>query len=319
VLEFRRAIIDALAEELQRDEQVFLLGEDIGAAGGVFKTTEGLLDRFGPERVMDTPISELALTGAAFGSAIMGRRPVLEIMFGDFMALAMDSLVNQAAKWWFVSNGQTSVPVTVRCAVGAGGRFGAIHSQSPASWFDGVPGLKVAAPATPARAKALLKAAIRDDDPVIFLEHKRLYNVKGPAEASETAIGEAVVAREGGDVTLVSIMKGVGDCLVAAEQLSCEGIEAEVVDLQSLRPLDLDTVIQSLAKTNRLVCVEEGPRTGGWAAGLAGAIAVEALDLLDDVEVVATPDHPTPFAASLEDAFLQAPEDIAAAVRARLA
>jgi acetoin:2,6-dichlorophenolindophenol oxidoreductase subunit beta len=319
MLEFRAAIINALAEELERDERVFLMGEDVGAAGGVFKATEGLLDRFGPERVLDTPISELALVGAAFGSAITGRRPVIEIMFGDFMALAMDSLVNQSAKWWFISNEQVSVPVTVRCAVGAGGRFGAIHSQSPAAWLMGVPGLKIAAPSTPASAQALLKAAIRDANPVLFLEHKRLYSIKGAeGDGADAVIGQARVAREGGDVTLVSVMKGVADCLAAAEQLESDGIAAEVVDLQSLRPLDLDTVVRSLEKTNRLLCVEEGPRTGGWAAGLVGALAVDALELIDDIDVIATPDHPTPFAAPLEDAFLPTPDGIAATVRARL-
>jgi pyruvate/2-oxoglutarate/acetoin dehydrogenase E1 component len=319
MLEFRTAIVEALGEEMERDERVFLMGEDVGAPGGVFKVTEGLFERFGPDRVIDTPISELAIAGAAFGSAITGRRPVIEIMFGDFMALAMDSLVNQAAKWWFLSNEQTAVPITVRCAVGAGGRFGAIHSQSPLTWFNGVPGLRVVAPSTPATAKALLTAAVRDDAPVVFCEHKRLYSVEGPATDGEpAALGRARVARAGSDVTLVSVMKGVHDCLGAAEQLAGDGIAAEVIDLQSLRPVDHETVIRSLERTNRLVCVEEGPRTGGWAEGLAGAIGVEALDLVDDLAVVATPPHPVPFSAPLEDAFLPHADAIAATVRARL-
>ena len=319
MLEFRTAIVEALAEEMERDERVFLMGKDVGAPGGVFKVTEGLFERFGAGRVIDTPISELAITGAAFGSAITGRRPVIEIMFGDFMALAMDSLVNQAAKWWFVSNEQTAVPITVRCAVGAGGRFGAIHSQSPLTWFNGVPGLKVVAPSTPATAKALLKSAIRDDAPVVFCEHKRLYSVKGPTgDGVLIPLGRARVAREGSDVTLVSVMKGVADCIAAAEQLGGEGISAEVIDLQSLRPLDHETVIRSLERTNRLVCVEEGPRTGGWAEGLAGAIGVEALDLVDDIAIIATPPHPVPFSGPLEDAFLPTVDDIAETVKARL-
>ena len=317
-LEYRQAIIDALAEEMARDERVFLMGEDVGAPGGVFKVTEGLFDRFGAERVIDTPISELAIAGAAFGSAITGRRPVIEIMFGDFMALAMDSLVNQSAKWWFLSNEQTTVPVTVRSAVGAGGRFGAIHSQNPGVWLHGVPGLKVVCPSTPATAKALLKAAIRDDNPVVFLEHKRLYSMKGDETAPPVEIGRARVAREGGDLTLVSVMKGVGDCLAAADVLASDGIQAEVIDLQSLRPLDVETVAGSVARTNRLLCVEEGPMTGGWAAGLVGAVAVEALEEIDDAWVLVTPDHPTPFAAPLEDAFLPGAEAIVASVRARL-
>src|SRR3954469_7210362 len=180
-LEFRVAIRDALAEELERDERVVFFGEDVAAAGGGFATTPELFERFGPERVFDTPISELALAGAAFGSAVCGLRPVIEIMFGDFLPLVMDSLVNQAAKYFYISNEQASVPLVVRSAIGAGGRFGAIHSQSPIAWFNGVPGLKIVAPSTPGDAKALLKASIRDDNPVLFLEHKRLYSIKGEA------------------------------------------------------------------------------------------------------------------------------------------
>jgi len=243
-LEFREAIRDALAEELERDERVIVFGEDVAAAGGVFVTTPGLLERFGPERVFDTPISELALAGAAFGSAVCGLRPVIEIMFGDFLPLVMDSVVNQASKYWYISNEQASVPLVVRSAVGAGGRFGAIHSQSPVTWFQAVPGLKVVAPSTPGDAKALLKGAIRDDNPVLFLEHKRLYSVKeevagGRSQVAE--IGRAAVVRSGDDVTLVSCMKGVHDCLAAAELLDSEGISAEVIDVRTLRPLDSAT------------------------------------------------------------------------------
>jgi pyruvate/2-oxoglutarate/acetoin dehydrogenase E1 component len=319
-LEFRHAVVDALTEEMERDERVFLMGEDVGEAGGVFKVTEGLWARFGPERVIDTPISELALAGAAFGSAITGRRPVLEIMFGDFMALAMDSLVNQSAKWWYLSQEQTSVPVTLRCSVGAGGRFGAIHSQSPGAWLQGVPGLKVVAPSTPAAAKGLLKGAIRDDNPVVFMEHKRLYSIKGeaPPPGEVLPIGRAAVVRPGSDVTLVSIMKGVRDCLEAADLLAAEGVDAEVVDLQSLRPLDVGTIVESVGRTNRLLCVEEGPQTGGWAAGLVGRVAMEALDTLDDAWTLTTPDHPIPFSGPLEDAFLPGASSIVAAVKGRL-
>ena len=210
-LEFREAIRDALAEELEHDERVIFFGEDVAAAGGVFATTPGLAERFGPERVFDTPISELALAGAAFGSAVCGLRPVIEIMFGDFLPLVMDSLVNQASKFFYISNEQASVPLVVRSAIGAGGRFGAIHSQSPVSWFNGVPGLKLVAPSTPSDAKALLKAAIRDENPVLFLEHKRLYSLKEEGTghgAQGTEIGSASVRRDGSDVTLVSCMKG---------------------------------------------------------------------------------------------------------------
>jgi len=318
-LEFRTAIRDALAEEIERDPAVVFFGEDVAAAGGVFKATPELHERFGDERVFDTPISELALAGAAFGAAVTGLRPVFEVMFGDFMALPMDSLVNQAAKFWYISNEQGPVPLVVRSAVGGGGRFGAMHSQFHATWFQGIPGLKIAAPSNPADAKGLLKAAIRDDNPVIFLEHKRLYSVKGapPQNGDVVPLGEANVAREGSDLTLVSIAKGVPDSLAAAEQLAEDGIEAEVIDLRTLRPLDLETVLHSVEKTNRLVAVEEGPRLGGWAANLVGAVAAEALHDLDDAWVVATGETPIPYSPPLEDAFMPTPDSIAASVRER--
>jgi acetoin:2,6-dichlorophenolindophenol oxidoreductase subunit beta len=319
-LEFRVAIRDAIAEELERDPSVIFMGEDVGAAGGVFKATPGLLERFGPERVIDTPISELALASAAFGAAATGLRPVFEIMFGDFMALAMDSLVNQAAKYWYVSNEQASIPLVVRSAVGGGGRFGAMHSQIHGTWFQGIPGLKIAMPSSPAEAKGLLKGAIRDPNPVIFLEHKRLYSVKQevtePIEA--IALGRARVARAGDDLTIVSIGKGVADALAAADRLAGDGIEAEIVDLRTLRPLDLETVLASVAKTNRLLAVEEGPRTGGWAAGVLGAVAEAALHDLDDAWIVATGETPVPYSPTLEDAFMPDTDSILADVRARL-
>jgi pyruvate/2-oxoglutarate/acetoin dehydrogenase E1 component len=291
----------------------------VAAAGGVFKATPELHERFGDERVFDTPISELALAGAAFGAAVTGLRPVFEVMFGDFMALPMDSLVNQAAKFWYISNEQAPVPLVVRSAVGGGGRFGAIHSQFHATWFQGVPGLKIAAPSNPADAKGLLKAAIRDDNPVIFLEHKRLYSVKGPAPQNGDVVplGEASVVREGSDLTIVSIAKGVPDSLAAAEQLAADGIDAEVIDLRTLRPLDLEAVLRSVEKTNRLMAVEEGPRLGGWAANLVGAVAAEALHDLDDAWVIATGETPIPYSPPLEDAFIPTPDSIAAAVRER--
>jgi pyruvate/2-oxoglutarate/acetoin dehydrogenase E1 component len=239
-LEFRVAIRDAIAEEMERDDSVVFFGEDVAAPGGVFMATPGLLERFGEGRVFDTPISELALSGAAYGAAVTGLRPVFEIMFGDFMALAMDSLVNQAAKYWYISNEQGSVPLVVRSAVGPGGRFGAIHSQNHGTWFQGIPGLKIAFPSTPAEAKGLLKGAIRDPNPVIFLEHKRLYSVKGeaPPEGEVIPLGRARVARSGGDLTIVTAGKGVQDALAAAEQLAADGLAAEVVDLRTLRRED---------------------------------------------------------------------------------
>ena len=319
-LEFRDAIRDALAEELERDPAVVFFGEDVAAAGGVFKVTDGLFERFGPQRVFDTPISELALAGAAYGAAVTGMRPVVEVMFGDFMGLAMDSLVNQAAKFWYISGEQGSVPLVVRSAVGGGGRFGAIHSQTHGTWFQGVPGLKIAFPSSPAEAKGLLKGAIRDDNPVIFLEHKRLYSVKGPAPEQEQAViplGTAAIARPGSDLTIVSIGKGVADALAAAEALAEDGIAAEIIDLRTLRPLDLDTVLESVARTNRLLAVEEGPRTGGWATGLLGAVAEMGLHDLDDAWIVATDETPIPYSPTLEDAYIPDTDAIVASVRSR--
>jgi pyruvate/2-oxoglutarate/acetoin dehydrogenase E1 component len=318
-LEFRKAIRDALDEEIERDPSVVFFGEDVALPGGVFMTTPGLHEKHGQERVFDTPISELAMAGAAFGAAVTGLRPVIEIMFGDFMALPMDSLVNQAAKFWYVSNEQASVPIVVRSAVGAGGRFGAMHSQIHATWYQGIPGIKIVGPSNPADAKGLLKSAVRDDNPVIFLEHKRLYSVKGPQPAEETVpIGKAAVVREGADITVVSALRGVGDALQAAEDLANDGIDVEVVDIRSLRPLDHQTVLESVAKTNRVMLLEEGPRVGGWAANLLGIIAAEGLHELDDAWIVTAGDTPAPYSPTLEDAWLPAGAEVAAAVRERL-
>jgi pyruvate/2-oxoglutarate/acetoin dehydrogenase E1 component len=315
---FRTAIRDALDEELAADERVILFGEDIAAAGGVFATTTGLYEKYGAERVFDTPISELALAGAAFGSAVTGLRPVVEIMFGDFLTLAMDSLVNQSTKYWFLTQEQVSVPLVFRSVVGAGGRFGAIHSQMPASWFMGVPGLKIAAPSTPADAKALLKAAIRDDNPVLFFEHKRLYTLEGEVDGTVGKLGEAAVVREGSDVTLVTAMKSVHDALEAADALERDRVSVEVVDLRTLRPFDLETVVASVRKTNRIVVVEEGPLTGGWAGAVLASVTEHALGHLDDAWRIATPDTPIPYSPPLEDAFLPGAERIADEIRRRL-
>jgi acetoin:2,6-dichlorophenolindophenol oxidoreductase subunit beta len=319
-LEFRSAIREAIIEEMQRDESVVFFGEDIAAEqGGVFAVTPGIQELIGSERVFDTPISELAITGAAFGAAVTGLRPIIEIMFGDFMGLAMDSLVNQSAKYWYISKQQRSVPLVVRSAVGGGGRFGAMHSQTHATWFQGVPGLKIAFPSSPAEAKGLLKAAIRDDNPVIFLEHKRLYSVKGPAPDAGAVyeLGRARVARPGSDLTIVSVGKGVPDALEAAEQLAVDGVQAEVLDLRTLRPVDLDTVLESVARTNRLLAVEEGPRTGGWASGLLGQVAEHGLHDIDDAWLLATDELPIPYSPTLEDAFIPGAGAIVSAVRER--
>jgi pyruvate/2-oxoglutarate/acetoin dehydrogenase E1 component len=317
-IDFRTALREALDEELAADERVIFFGEDVAAAGGVFAVTTGLYEKYGRERVFDTPISELALAGAAFGAAISGLRPVVEIMFGDFLTLAMDSIVNQATKYWYLSGEQVSVPLVVRSVVGGGGRFGAIHSQVPASWFMGVPGLKIVAPATPADAKSLLRAAIQDDNPVVFFEHKRLYGISGDVDGATVAIGAARLARNGTDVTIVSAMNGVHESLKAAEELSSTGIEAEVIDLRTLRPLDLQAILTSVAKTNRVVVVEEGPRTGGWAGEVLASVTEEGLGDLDDAWRITTPDSPIPYSPPLEDAHLPGADRIATEISRRL-
>jgi len=318
VIDFRTAVREALDEALAADDRVVFFGEDVAVAGGVFAVTPGLYEKHGGERVFDTPISELALAGAAFGSAVNGLRPVVEIMFGDFLPLVMDSIVNQMSKYWFLTRGEVSVPVVIRSVVGAGGRFGAIHSQMPASWFMGVPGIKIVAPSNPADAKALLRAAIEDDNPVLFFEHKRLYGLQGEVNGATARLGEALVVRGGGDVTLVSAMRGVHECLDAAETLAGSGIEAEVIDLRTLRPLDAATVLASVAKTNRLAVVEEGPLTGGWAGELLSLVTEQALGDLDDAWRITTPDSPVPYSPPLEDAHLPLAGRIAAEVARRL-
>ena len=317
-IEFRQAVRDALDEELARDERVIFFGEDVAIAGGVFAVTPGLYEKYGPSRVFDTPISELAITGAAYGAAVTGLRPVIEIMFGDFLALSMDSLINQATKYHFLTQDRYGVPLVIRSVVGAGGRFGAIHSQMPVSWLMGIPGLKIVTPSTPADAKGLLKASIRDDNPVVFFEHKRLYSIKGHVDGDEPLeLGRAQVVREGSDVTLVSAMKGVHDCLSAADLLEERGVSAEVIDLRTLRPLDSETVVRSVEKTNRLAVVEEGPLTGGWAGEVLALVTEHALGDLDDAWRIATPDSPIPYSPPLEDAFLPGPERIAGEVLSR--
>ena len=318
-VEFRAAVRDALDEELARDENVILFGEDIAVAGGVFVTTPGLSEKYGDDRVFDTPISELALVGAAFGSAVCGKRPVIEIMFGDFLPLVMDGIINQATKYWYLSNEQGSVPLVVLSVVGAGGRFGAIHSQTPISWFHSVPGLKIACPATPSDAKTLLKDAIRDDNPVLFLEHKRLLGLKGAIDADPLPFGKARIARAGSDLTIVSVMKGLHDSLAAADALAKDGIDCEVIDLRTIKPLDIETVIASVERTARLLVVEEGPLSGGWAGEVMARVTEQALGSLDDAWRLATADTPIPYSPPLEDAFLPGPEAIITSVKERSA
>ncbi|HZV72240.1 MAG TPA: transketolase C-terminal domain-containing protein [Conexibacter sp.] len=316
VIELRTAIRDALDEELARDERVVFFGEDVAVAGGVFAATPGLHERHGDARVFDTPISELAMAGAAYGAAVCGMRPVLEIMFGDFLPLAMDSLLNQASKFHFL-DGERGCPLVIRCVVGAGGRFGAIHSQMPVAWFHGITGIKLVAPSNPADAKGLLRAAIQDENPVLFFEHKRLYSLKGEVGDELVPLGKAAVVREGADVTIVSAMKGVHDSLAAAELLADQGVEAEVIDLCTIRPFDVETVLASVRKTSRIVVVEEGPLTGGWAGEVLARVTEHALGELDDAWRIATADGPVPYSPPLEDAFLPGPQRIATEILER--
>lgn len=296
---FRDALREALREEMQRDPSVFLMGEDIGRYGGAYAVTKGLLQEFGAERVIDTPMSEGTIVGAASGAAMIGGRPVAEIMYVDFMTFAMDQLVNQAAKIHYMFGGQIRVPMVVRTQQGTGRGAGAQHSQSLETWFAHIPGLKVVAPATPADAKGLLKSSIRDDNPVVFLEHKALYPLKGDVPEGEylTPIGKADIKRAGSDVTLISYSQTLHLALQAASTLEAEGISVEVVDLRSLRPLDMDTVIASVAKTKRAVIAHEAHLTLGMGAEISAQLN-EILfgELLAPIGRVAS--HNVPFPAN---------------------
>jgi pyruvate dehydrogenase E1 component beta subunit len=319
---YRGAIAAGIAQEMERDETVVMLGEDIGAAGGVFKLTEGLLDQFGPDRIRDTPISEQAIVGAAMGAAMTGLRPIAELMFSDFFAVTWDMVANQIAKTRYMTDGQVTLPLVLRTANGAGLRFGAQHSQSVENWVMAIPGLKVVAPSTPADMKGLLAAAIRDDDPVIVCEHKALFAEKGDVPEGEHVVplGEAAVLREGRDVTLVGLAAMVPRAMAAAETLAADhGIEAEVIDLRSLIPLDARTILSSVAKTSRLFTVEENPRVGGWGAEIVSLVADEGFYSLDAPLVrITTPHIPLPSAAALEDLAIPSVDKIVETVTRRL-
>ncbi|MEU0106805.1 alpha-ketoacid dehydrogenase subunit beta [Streptomyces sp. NPDC006251] len=318
VITYREAVAEGIAREMRRDASVVCLGEDIGAAGGVFKTTTGLLKEFGPERVWDTPISEQAIVGAAMGAAMTGMRPVAEIMFSDFLACCWDYLANEIPKVRYMTGGQVTVPLVVRTANGGGLGFGAQHSQATENWALTVPGLKIAAPATPADVIGMMAAAIRSEDPVVFFEHKALLAAKGapPPPGHVVELGRAAVVREGADVTLVALASMVPLALKAADVLSGEGIEAEVVDLRCLVPMDAATVLASLGKTSRLVTVEENPYQGGWGATVVSIVADEGFGLLDaPVRRVAGECVPLPFADALEERVIPTVEKVVAAVR----
>jgi pyruvate dehydrogenase E1 component beta subunit len=315
---YARAINKALGDALEADRAVMVMGEDIAEAGGSFKATRGLLERFGPLRVRDTPISEAGIVGAAVGAALTGMKPVVEIMFMDFVTLAMDALVNQAAKIRFMFGGQASVPMVVRLPHGGGLNAGPQHSQCLEAWFAHVPGLKVVCPATVEDAYTLLRAAIEDPDPVIFVENKALYGMSGdlPDDVAPARLGEARVAREGEDLTLVTYGASLFNCLKAADGLAGENISTEVIDLRTLQPWDKAAVLKSVAKTNRAVVVHEAVRSFGAGAEIAATIGEEAFDNLDaPVGRVGAPFMPVPFARTLEARFIPGIEPIMAAAR----
>ena len=321
---YREAVAAGIAQEMARDPSVVFLGEDVAGAGGVFKTTVGLLERFGPERVRDAPISEQAILGAAMGAAMTGLRPIAEIMFSDFLAVCWDMVANEIAKTRYMTAGQMALPLVIRTANGGGSRFGAQHSQSVENWAMSVPGLKVVAPSSAEDVIGLLAAAVRDPDPVVFFEHKSCYPMKfevadggcGPGGDIVGELGSAKVVRPGADATVAALGLMVHRAVEAAERLAADGIEAEVIDLRSLVPLDTATLLASVAKTSRLFTVEENPRLCGWGAEIASIAAEEAFwDLDGPVVRITTPHVPLGAADSLEDAALPSADRIADTIR----
>ncbi len=312
-LTYRSAVARAIAQEMDRDPNVVFLGEDVGGAGGVFKATVGLLERFGPVRVRDTPISEQAILGAAMGAAMTGLRPIAEIMFADFFAVCWDLVANQIAKSSYMTSGQVSFPLVIRSGNGGGLRFGAQHSQSVENWAMAVPGLKVVAPSTPADVIGLFAAAVRDPDPVLFFEHKGLYASKGEVPDGEIVdtLGTAKVLRTGGDATIVALAAMVPRALAAAEALAARGIESTVVDVRSLVPLDTQTILREVSATGRMFTVEENPRLCGWGAELVSIVAEECFNELDGPPLrITTPHIPLPSADALEDMAIPSVERV---------
>lgn len=319
---YREAIVAALQEEMRRDPKVLIMGEDIGESGGPFKTCQGLYEEFGAARVRDTPIAETGFVGASLGLSLTGYRPIAEIMFADFLGVAFDQIVSGIAKHRFMSGGRVKTPLVIRAIGGAGLRFAAQHSQTAESWMLSVPGLKIVCPSNPEQAYLMLKAAIRDDNPVLVLEHKALLSMKGPVPVGTDRVAMPAgpkILRTGGDVTLVASLAMVGRSLAAADILAAEGIAAEVIDIQVLRPLDVTPIAESVRKTNNLVVVEEQARTGGWSSNVVADVVEAAFDYLDSPPArVTLPDHPMPYSPALEDAALPSPEAIAAAARGLL-
>ncbi len=322
VITYREAVAEGIARELRRDPAVVCLGEDIGKAGGVFKTTQGLFEEFGPGRIWDTPISEQAILGLAMGAAMTGMRPVAEIMFSDFFAVCWDYLANEVPKMRYMTGGQVTVPLVVRTANGGGLGFGAQHSQAVENWTLTIPGLKIVAPSNPADVIGLMASAVRSDDPVVFFEHKGLFASKGPTapEGHVVPLGEAAIARPGSDVTIVALAATVPMALTAAERLTSDGISAEVIDLRCLVPLDMATVLASVGRTSRLLIVEENPFQGGWGGTVASIVADEGFELLDaPVRRVAAACVPLPFADALEQQVIPSADSVTDAVRTLVA
>lgn len=315
---YREAVCKALADELRADDDVIFFGEDVAEAGGVFKVTPGLYEEFGSNRVRDTPISEQAIIGSALGAAVTGLRPVAELMFADFVPVAMDQIVNQIAKYRYMSGGQFVIPLTIRAAQGGGNGFGTQHSQCAEAWLMTAPGIKVVSPGTPTDIYGLLRGAIRENNPVFVLEHKGLYNISEdvPDDTGPMELGRAVVRREGKDVTVVALQLMMHRSLEMAEKLAGEGIDVEVIDLRSMVPLDKETVLNSIAKTNRLVVVEESPHSAGWGGDIVSLAADEGVYWLDaPVKRINMGEVLIPSSAPLEDASIPNVERIAEAVR----
>jgi pyruvate/2-oxoglutarate/acetoin dehydrogenase E1 component len=315
---YKEAIRLAMADALAADDRVFMIGEDIAAAGGAFKTTEGLMERFGAERVLDTPISEQAIIGTAIGAAIKGLRPIAELMFADFAGVCFDQIANQLAKYRYMTGGQVTLPVTVRLANGAGAGFASQHSQTVENWFLNVPGLKIVVPGSPADAYELLRAAVDDEDPVLYFEHKAMLNHKGelPEHREPVELGRAAVVREGSDVTVVATQLMRARAEDAAETLAGEGISVELIDPRTLAPLDMETLAGSVSRTARAVVVQESPAPGSWGATVVARLIAEGFDTLDAPPLLLSADEtPIPYAGPLEQAWMPDAERIAAAVR----
>ena len=321
-ISYMEAIREALSEEMHRSPDVFVIGEDIAVFQGAFGVTGELWKEFGEDRIRDTPISENSLVGVGVGAALMGMSPVVELMFGDFVLLAMDQIVNQAAKARLMSGGRVEVPLTIRTTTGATGAAAAHHSQSIEGWLLGMPGLKIVAPTTPADAKGLLKTAIRDRDPVVFLEHKRLYGRRGPVPDGDHLVpfGSAAIRRAGTDVTLVAISGLVVECLAAAEEVASAGIDVEVIDLRSIAPIDTATIFESAEKTSRVVVAQEAPDRGGVAAEISALIAEHRIDVLDaPIQRVGAKPIPIPYSPAMESHVLPSADDVVSALMRAMA